>query len=93
MSRSPQLYVWKYGALVRARLPGAKFFEPVGTGVPTDPARVISIDTETLPDGHGQIHTVLSTVAFQDRAVAIESWDGRNVIERLLDVLFEREGF
>lgn len=85
----------KNGVVVRARLEGGQdgsfSFREVKEYEPIDPRRVIAIDTESLKSG-GQLRTLLTTVRFHDGGSAIETPDGRDMLEKLCEQVSDRFG-
>ena len=83
-TRDVTFRLWKRGRIVDVHFRGPSDFRPSETTRPISRARVFGVDTECLTK-EGTLKTVLTTLRFADRSVAIETLDGSGMLAKLFD--------
>jgi len=85
----------KRGVRIKALLEGGQDgrfeFRPAQEYEPIEPERVFAVDSESLTAG-GQLRTLLTTLRFHDSDKAIETPDGRDMLEKLCATVCARFG-
>jgi DNA polymerase type B, organellar and viral len=83
--------MWKRGKVVDVRYKGPATFRRSVTADLLDERRIFGVDTESLTKG-GELTTVLTTLRFgtQDESVAIETTDGKGMLQKVFDEVWKQ---
>lgn len=87
--RKCKFRTWKRGAEVDAHFFGAMTFARPKVHPLMEPSRIFAVDTESLTS-HGKLKTVLTPIHYNDSSTVIETLDGRGMLEKLFESIFEQ---